>query len=94
MFFSFKLLKSLELAVINWIEKGILVNFFEMLYISSFTTCSARLSEFDSRNVIFFKTKLFRRNIKKITLARYFIKVTARPSCTGLKVIRQINRIH
>ena len=37
--------------------------------------------------------KVFARNNKEIALARYFIKVTACPSFTGLRVIRQIEFI-
>ena len=66
----------------------------EILFVSSFTTSSARFSEFDSRNVILFQIKVFGRYIKETTLIRYFIKVTARPSFTRLKVIRWINRVH
>ena len=60
----------------------------------SFATRSARFSEFDAGNVGLFQIKVFTRNIKEITLARYFIKVTAHPSFTQLKVVRQINRVH
>ena len=60
-----------------------------MLFESSFTTSFARFSEFDSRNVILLQIKLFGRNIKETTLASYFIKVTARPSFTRFRVIRQ-----
>ena len=65
-----------------------------MLFASSFTTSSARLNEFDSRNKILFKIKVFNRNIKEITLMRCFIKVTARSSFTRLRAIRWINRAH
>ena len=34
-FFRYRLLKSLQKAAINWIEKGILVNFLEILFESS-----------------------------------------------------------
>ena len=44
-----------------------------MLLIGSFTTSSARFGEFDAGNVIY-QIKIFARNIKKTTLARYFIK--------------------
>ena len=57
--------------------KGILVQFLEILFVRLFTTSSARFSEFDSQNVILFQIKVFGRNIKKTTLARYFIKVMA-----------------
>ena len=80
--------------MINLIEKGILINFLEMLFVSSFTTSSARLNEFDSWNKILFKIKVFNRNIKEITLMRCFIKVTARSSFTRLRAIRWINRAH
>ena len=65
-----------------------------MLFIGSFTIISARFSKFDAGNVILFQIKVFGRNIKETTLARYFIKVTTRPSFTLLSVIRQINRVH
>ena len=44
---------------------------------------SARLTEFDTGNVVSFQIKVSGRNIKETTLARYFIKVT-----------RQINTVH
>ena len=47
--------KSLQLAVTNRIEKGIQVIFLVILFVSSFTTNSAKFSKFDSRNVILFK---------------------------------------
>ena len=79
--------------VINWIEKEISVNFLEIFFVRSFTISSARFSEFDSRNVILFQIKVFGSNIKETTLARYFIKVAARPSFTRLRLIRQVNKI-
>ena len=66
--------------MIKWIEKGILVNFLDLLFGSSFTSSSAGFSEFDNQNVLLFQIKVFSRKIKEIKLARYFIKVTARPS--------------
>ena len=80
--------------MINRTEKGILVNFFYILFLGSFTTSSARFSEFDAGSVILFQVKVFSRNIKKTTLARYFIKVTVRPSLTRLRVIMRINRVY
>ena len=71
-----------------------IVNFLQILLIGSFTTSSARFSEFDAGNVKLFQIKVFARNIKETTLARYFIKVTARPSFTLLRVIRRINAVH
>ena len=65
-----------------------------MIVIGSFTTCPARLNDFDAGNVILFQIEVFARNIKETTLARYFIKVTARPSFTRLRIIRRINRVH
>ena len=62
--------------------------------ISSFFNSSAKFSKFDAGNVILFQIKIFGRNIKETTLGKYFIKVTARPSFTRLRVIRRINRIH
>ena len=89
-----KLSRSLQRAVINQMEKGILVNFLDILFVSSFTTNSTRLSNFDIRNMILFQMKVFGRNIKETTLTRYFIKVTARPSFKQLRVIRQRDRVH
>ena len=60
----------------NWMEKRILVIFLEILFVSSFTTSSARFSKFDIRNVILFQIKFFGRNIKETTLARYFKRFT------------------
>ena len=80
-------------AVIKRIEKGILVNFFGDLFVSSFTTSSTRFSKFGIHNLIFFQIKVFGRNITDTSLARYFIKVTARPSFIQLRVIRRINRV-
>ena len=60
----------------------------------SFTTKSARFTKFDNQNVILFQIKVTGRNIKETTLARYFIKVTARRSFTRLSVIRRKNRIY
>ena len=61
---------------------------------SSFTLGYARLCKYYTRNVILFQIKVNTINIKKTTLARYFTKVTARPSFTRLRVIRPINRVH
>ena len=54
----FKLLKSLQQAAINWIEKGILANFLEILFISSFLTSSAKFNKFDVGNRILFQIKV------------------------------------
>ena len=69
--------------MINQIEKGILVNFFGD---------TLRKFELDAGNVILFQIKVSGRNIKKTTLARYFIKVIAHPSFTRLRIIWRINR--
>ena len=61
---------------------------------SSFFTNSAKFSKFHAEKVILFQIKVFCKNIKETTLARYFIKVTAHPSFTQLRVIRRINRVH
>ena len=58
--------------------------FLEILFISSFSTSSARFSGFDTENMILFQIKVFGRNIKVTTK----IKVTVRPSFTRLSVIR------
>ena len=54
----------------------------------SFTTSCTRFSEFYAGKVILFQIKVSTRNIKETTLARYFIKVAARPSFTQLRVIK------
>ena len=59
--------------------KGILVNFLDILFVSSFTSSSAGFSEFDSWNVILFQIKDFVRNIKETALVKYFTKVIASP---------------
>ena len=59
-----------------------------MLFIDSFTTSYARFNEFYAGNVILFEIKVNVRNIKETTLARYVIKVTARPSYTRLRLIK------
>ena len=46
----------------------------------SFTTSSARFSEFNAGNKILFQIKIFAKTIKETTL--YFKKVTAPPSLT------------
>ena len=56
---------------------------------SSFSTNSAEFSESDAGNVILLQIKVFSRNIKEAKLARYFTKVTARPSFARLRVIRR-----
>ena len=68
--------------------------FLEILPVSSFITSSARFSKFDGQSVILFQIKVFGKNIKENTLARYFIKVTPSPSFTRLRVIKQINTVH
>ena len=78
-------------------EKGILAIFFfffEILFISSFFTSSARFSKFDVGNVILFQIKAFGRNFKETALATSFIKVTAHPSFTRFRVVRRINWVH
>ena len=59
--------------------------FLEILFVSSFSTSFAKFSEFDAGNVILFPIKVFGRNIKETTLARYFIKLAPRPSFTRLR---------
>ena len=41
-----------------------------------------------------FQIKVFARNIIEATLARYFIKATARPKLARFRVIRRINKVH
>ena len=45
-------------------------------------TSVLRFSQFDAKNVVLLQTNVFVINIKETTLARYFIKETARPSFT------------
>ena len=66
----------------------------EILFIILFTTSSARFSEFNNGNVILFEIKASGRNVKETTVARYFIKVAARPGFTQLRVMMGINRVH
>ena len=47
-----------------------------------------RFIKFNVGKLILFQIKVFARNIKETTPARYFIKVTARPSFRRLRVIR------
>ena len=62
--------------------------FFEILFLSSFTTNFGKVSKFDISNVILFQIKVFSKNIKKTTLASYFTKAIARSSFAQLKVIK------
>ena len=43
--------------------------------------------------MILFEIKVFGRNIKETTVARYLIKVTAHPSFEQLRVIRRVHRV-
>ena len=52
------------------------------LLISTFIISFGRFSEFDAGNVILLQIKIFGRNVTETMLARYFIKVTARPGFT------------
>ena len=78
--------------MINQTEKEIFAFFIP--FISSLTTSSARFRKFDDGNVTSFQIKVFGRIVKETTLARYFIKVTARPYFTRLGVIRRITRVY
>ena len=60
----------------------------------SFSASLTKLTKFDAGNVFLFQIKVFARNTKETTLARYFIKVTARPCFTQLRVIIRINGVH
>ena len=75
--------------MINWIEKAILVIFFEDAFHKLIFHQLCKFSDFDARSVVLVKTKVFDRNIKETRLAKYFKKVTARPSFTRLIVVRQ-----
>ena len=79
--------------MINRTEKGIFIIFFvgtvhELIYHQLCKTQQILCQQ------ILFQIEVTTRNIKETTLARYFIKVTARPSFTQLRVIRPINRVH
>ena len=52
--------------------------FLEINFFVSFTNSFGRFSEFGIENIILFQIKVFCRKIKENTLARYFMKVTAR----------------
>ena len=71
-------------------EIGILVIFF----VDIFQLPASKFNKFDTGNMILSEIKVFARNFKETTLARYFRKVTTRTSFTQLRVIRRINRIH
>ena len=69
-------------------EKGILVIFYvdtvhRLIY---HQLCKIQLIY--AGNMILFQIKVNSRNIKETTLARYFIKETARPSFTQLRDIK------
>ena len=57
-----------------------LITFFVDTVHNSFTNSCARFTKFYARNVILFQIKVKAINIKETTLARYFMKVTVRPS--------------
>ena len=57
------------------------------MLIDSFTTSCAIFSEFYAANVILLQIKVNARNIKKITLARYFIKVLIQGGSLSFRVI-------
>ena len=68
--------------------------FLQILFRGSFSDSSAEFSKCDAGNVILYQIKVFARNIKETMPARYFIKVTARPSFMQFRVIRQINIVY
>ena len=76
----------MRIFVIHQSEKGILVIFLEDTH--------HRLIFHQVGKLILFQTKDFAKNIKETTLAKYFIKITARPSFRQLRVMRQINRVY
>ena len=65
----------------------------EILFVSSFTTSSARFSKFDSGNMILLETKVFSRNIIETALVTYFIKVISHPCFTWLRVKNRVQLI-
>ena len=56
--------------MINRIEKGILINFLEILFVNLFATSSARFIEFTTRNLVLFQIKVFGRNVKETSFTR------------------------
>ena len=61
-------------------ENGILLNFFVNTLHRLIYHQLWKISQFNAGNMILFQIKVFARNKKETTLARYFIKVTAHPS--------------
>ena len=45
------------------------------------------------RNTILIPIKVLRRTVKETAVARYFMKVTATASFTGLRTIKRISRV-
>lgn len=80
--------------MITRIEKGVLVYIFGDTAFKIIILNSGKFSKYDTSNKILYKIQLFDKNIKEITLASYFTKVTACPSFNQLKVIKRINRAH
>ena len=58
------------------------------MFIGLCTNSCARFSAFYGGDVVLFQIKVNARNIKETSLARHFIKVTARPSFTRLRDIK------
>ena len=55
----------------------------EILFLSSFTTSSGKFNKLSASNAILFQIKVFVKNTKKTTLARYFTKVIVHHSFQG-----------
>ena len=66
--------------------------FFTSVFLFSSTTRSGGFSKFDAGKSISFHIKVFGRNIKETTQARYSVKVTAHSSFTCLRITRERNK--
>ena len=75
-------LEILTLSIDQSDRKKNIGNFSEVHFITSFTTSSARCSQFQAGKVVLFQIKVLGRNIKETKLEKYFINVTDHPSFT------------
>ena len=87
-FFSYKALNFFIISSDKLDKKRNIGKFFcRLLIINSFSPVLQNLANLMPETRVLFQIEVFGRNIKDTTLARYFIKVTARPSFTRLTVI-------
>ena len=78
----------------SWLIKEILIISFADTAHKLIYHQLSKIQQIYAMNVILFQIKVNATNIKESTLTRYFIKVTARPSFTQLRVIKRIDRVH